>query len=155
MEAGLICWIRGRVRRNSSMLSLIIQYHTLPSGQYLKAYKRCISISWPDHGCIWMDPLFHFGGLWRPCITSLSTVSAHLHLFVGVHNHVACYKTRQRDCIIGPLLKLCNHLLSDTFDALMKSELACCEHVWTTMHLLCRYFHISMLTCFGGWINIQ
>lgn len=73
-------------------------------------------------------------------------VSAHLHLFVGVHNHTACYKARQRDCIMVPLLKLCN-LLSNTFDLLMKSKVAWCEHVYAPMHV-----NILVLKCYIYYI---
>lgn len=95
------------------------QYNT-NSWQYLKLpHKHCMSISKPSRGIRW----FHMGGLWRPCITPLP-LSRHIFISVGVHNRSACYKTRQRDCIIDPLLKLCNHLLSNTFDLLMKSKVA-------------------------------
>lgn len=60
------------------------------------------------------------------CPSMQSPVSAHLHLFAGVHMRAACYKTRQRHCIRVPLLKLCHHLLSNTSDLLMKSKVRTC-----------------------------
>lgn len=145
--------------------------------EYLKiACKHYISISRPDHGSIQIDPLVPprrvLETLHLPTAPLMQCpVSAHLHLFVGVHNRTACYKTRQRDCIMVPLLKLCN-LLSNTFDLLMKSKVAWCEHVYAPMHvnilvLKCYiyyiwstvetsrhnfWFHISVLTCFWAVI---
>lgn len=37
-----------------------------------------------------------------------SLISVLVHLFMGVHNHVMCYKGRQRGCITDPPLKLYN-----------------------------------------------
>lgn len=69
------------------------------------------------------------------CPLIQSRVSADLHVFARVHNHVPCFKRRQRNCITVPLLKLCNHILSNTFDLLKKTKIALCEHVQTPMYL--------------------
>lgn len=95
------------------------------------------------HGTLWLNPVLLrgvvFGDPTQPHHPlTQSPVSPHLHLFVGVHKHAACYKRRQRDCIIVPLLKLCNHLFSEHFWFIDEKQGSL---VWTCvdMHLF-QYF---------------